>query len=441
MRTWRFQYRVAATAAVAAALALVLFAGGTWLLVRPWVLRVVDEELAEEATELVAAGMLAADVQRSWEQHPWLGWRIVESDGRVRPGGLRLDEAVARRAASERGTFEAETANGHWRVRAFARDGATLVLARDMAAIDGLERAIRRALAWALPLAVIGVGVVAEWGVRRALGPLRELAREAAAMGPQEPGRRLPVPVPRDELRDLAETFNAMLARLERGLAQSRDFAGEVSHELRTPLTIMRGEVAAMLAASGEAGQRVRLASLEEEIARLDRIVEHLLQIARFEAGQGLGAMAELDFSALVVEVLEDVDLLATARGVRLETAVELGRWVRGDGDQLRRLLLNVLDNATHYNRKGGYVRAALVAEEGGVAFTVTNSGEGIPEAEAGRVFERFHRAARQEPRSGGGGLGLSLAREIARAHGGELRLVDAAAEQVTFRLSLPRRR
>ena len=173
MRTWRFQYRVAATAAVAAALALVLFAGGTWLLVRPWVLRVVDEELAEEATELVAAGMLAADVQRSWEQHPWLGWRIVESDGRVRPGGLRLDEAVARRAASERGTFEAETANGHWRVRALARDGATLVLARDMAAIDGLERAIRRALAWALPLAVIGVGVVAEWGVRRALGPLR----------------------------------------------------------------------------------------------------------------------------------------------------------------------------------------------------------------------------------------------------------------------------
>ena len=420
--------------------ALVLFALGTLLILRPGLMRLMDEELAQEAVEFQAAWSESPAAVSEWIHHPWLGWRIVGADGVVLPGGLHLSDEIVRRAAASRGPHNERVTDQHWRVQAFPLGEDTLVLGHNHAVVDALANRLLRAYAYALPLVIVIIALLGSWAGRRAIRPLGRLAHAVEKIGPRELDRRVPVPAAEDSLQQLAVVFNAMLARLQQAFAQARNFAGDASHELRTPLTIMRGEVESLLRASGLAADtRGRLVSLQEEIARLDRITEHLLQLARFDAGQGLGQRVDLDLSALIQEIVEDAELLAAARDVRLELALEPGLSVRGDADHLRRLLFNLLDNATRYNRSGGYVRCALSADEAAVRLTLTNSGQPIPPEMRDRLFERFYRVSRDGATRGGHGLGLSLSRQIARAHDGELRLGEAGAGEVTFELILPR--
>jgi two-component system heavy metal sensor histidine kinase CusS len=438
--TWKFQHRIAFWAGLCATGALLLFAAGTFVILRPGLLQLMDGELAEEAVEFQTALQRQDFVETEWDQHPWLGWRVVQTDGTVRAGGLRLSDGLARDIAGLTGPQSVTEAGKRWRVQAFPLGDETLVLGYSHVWADNLERRLLLTYAYALPAVVALAVLIGIWSARRAIRPLGRLTEEAEAIGPHELDRRVPAPAAEDELRRLAVVFNAMLARLERAFAQARNFAGDASHELRTPLTIMRGEVESLLRAPGlTADTRGRLVSLQEEIARLDRITEHLLQLARFDAGQGLGRRLPVDFSALVAETAEDAELLAVAREVRLETALEPGLRLEGDADHLRRLLLNLLDNATRHNHPGGYVRCALSAEAGALRLTVTNSGRPIPPPERERLFDRFYRAERDGAGEGGHGLGLALSRQIARAHGGELRLGDGAAGEITFELLLPR--
>jgi signal transduction histidine kinase len=403
-------------------------------------MHLMDEELAEEAVEFQSAWAESPAGVNDWIHHPWLGWRIVGADGVVRPGGLHLSDELAHRVARTRGPHNEEDAGRRWRVQAFPLGEEILVLGHNHAVVDGLLNRLLRAYAYALPVAVAIIALFGSWAARRAIHPLGRLVQAVEAIGPRELDRRVPVPTPEDALQQLAVVFNALLARLQQAFAQARNFAGDASHELRTPLTIMRGEVEGLLRTPGLAADtRGRLVSLQEEIARLDRITEHLLQLARFDAGQGLGRRVQVDFSALIAEIVEDAELLAAARDVRLETALTPGLMILGDTDHLRRLLFNLLDNATRYNRPGGYVRCALSADTTVVRLTLTNSGRSIPPGMRARLFERFCRPGRDGTESGGHGLGLSLSREIARAHGGELSLGEAGAGEVMFELSLPR--
>lgn len=420
--------------------ALVLFALGTLLILRPGLWQLLDEELAEEAVEFQAAWNESPAAVTEWNHHPWLGWRIVGADGVVLPGGLQLSDELAGRVAAYRGPHNERDGDQRWRVQAFSLGEDTLVLGHNHAVVDILIKRLLRAYAYALPIVVAAITLLGAWAGRRAIRPLNRLAHEVETIGPRELDRRVRVPVAADALQQLAVVFNAMLARLQQAFAQSRNFAGDASHELRTPLTIMRGEVESLLRTPGmTADVRGRLVSLQEEIARLDRITEHLLQLARFDAGQGLGQRVELNLSKLIAEIMEDAELLSAAREVRLETALEPGVTIRGDADHLRRLLFNLLDNATRYNRPGGYVRCVLSAGLATARLTLTNSGQPIPPEMRARLFERFYCATRDGKDTGGHGLGLSLARQIARAHGGELQLGEAGAGEVTFELSLPR--
>ncbi|HRJ47090.1 MAG TPA: ATP-binding protein [Opitutaceae bacterium] len=437
---WKFQHRIAFWVGLCATGALVLFAVGTFVMLRPGLLQLMDGELAEEAAEFQTAFQRQDFVETEWDHHPWLGWRIVQADGMVRAGGLRLSDSLAQDIAGRAGPLSVTENGMRWRLQAFPLGAETLVLGYNQVWADNLERRLLLTYAYSLPAIVALVVLSGIWSARRAIRPLGGLTEKVEAIGPHELDRRVPAPEAEDELRRLAVVFNAMLARLERAFAQARNFAGDASHELRTPLTIMRGELETLLRAPGlTADTRGRLVSLQEEIARLDRITEHLLQLARFDAGQGLGRRRPVDFSALVAETAEDAELLAAAREVRLETALEPGLRIEGDADHLRRLLLNLLDNATRHNHPGGYVRCALFAEAGALRLTITNSGRPIPPTERERLFERFYRAERDGAREGGHGLGLALSRQIARAHGGELRLGDAGAGEVTFELVLPR--
>lgn len=437
-----FQWRVALGTALGASVALVLFALTTWFTLRPWLWRLMDEELADEARELAALYATPGDDEAFWREHAWLGWRVVGDDGGVQPGGLHLSDDVAVRARDTSHALDVWENGQHWRVRSFRLEGGeTLVVGRNIGSVDGLLAGLLRSYAYGLPGAVVVIALVASWVGRLSLRPLARLAAETGNIGAENVTGRVAVPLANDELRRVALSFNALLDRMQAALGQARNFAGDASHELRTPLTVMRGEVEALLREPAAADLRVRLASLEEEIARLDRITGQLLQLARLDAGRGLIGAGELDFSALVRDVTEDAELLATARGVRLETALAPHLKLRGDPDHLRRLLFNLLDNATRYNRPGGYVRVALADVERAAVLMVSNQGDRIPPEAQARLFERFFRArpGGEGPLSErGSGLGLSLAREIARAHGGELRLASTTAQETSFELRLP---
>jgi signal transduction histidine kinase len=170
------------------------------------------------------------------------------------------------------------------------------------------------------------------------------------------------------------------------------------------------------------------LVSLQDEIARLDRITEHLLQLARFDAGQIVLKQTEVDCSSLLKDACEDAELLASAAEVTLDFDVAPDVRLRGDPHHLRRLFLNLLDNACKHNQHAGQVRCWLKRESDSAVLRVANTGPGIPTAMRSRVFERFFRTDPSRPNLRSHGLGLALSWEIVALHDGSLTLVENSA-------------
>jgi signal transduction histidine kinase len=278
------------------------------------------------------------------------------------------------------------------------------------------------------------------WVAGRALAPLRDLTAAAESIRAVRLDRRVPVAPANDEIRRLADVLNAMLGRLEKSFEHAQRFAADASHELRTPLTIMHGEIERLLRTPNlDRMHEEKLLSLQEEIGRLDRITEHLLLLARFDTGNVAMRREPVDFSALVAGTCEDAELLAEAQAITLTTHVGPGIIVAGDDAHLRRVVLTLLDNAVRYNHVNGKVESTLELRSTGVELRVRNTGPGVPESGRAQLFQRFFRVDPARGR-GGHGLGLSLAREIARAHDGEIELGPNVQEGWTeFILTLPR--
>jgi two-component system, OmpR family, heavy metal sensor histidine kinase CusS len=200
------------------------------------------------------------------------------------------------------------------------------------------------AFGFSLPLVLFVAALGGWWVAGRALQPLHEFTEAAERIGAEHLNRRVEVPATDDEIRRMATVLNAMLGRLEKSFRQAQRFAADASHELRTPLTIMDGEVERLLREPAlPAETERRLLSLQEEIARLQRITEQMLLLARFDAG-GTGALhAPVDFSTAVRVACDDAELLATANGLTIQAEVAPNVTVRGNDGHLRQLLLNLL--------------------------------------------------------------------------------------------------
>jgi signal transduction histidine kinase len=273
---------------------------------------------------------------------------------------------------------------------------------------------------------------------RSIAAPVERLTAAARALGAGDLSARAGVRA-RGELGELGRAFDEMAARLERLVHGERELLANVSHELRTPLARIR--VALELAAEGDAERARRyLGEIGQDLAELDGLVEEVLAAARLDA-RGAAALrfdaAPLDLAAVAAEAAER---FRAAHDRTLEVAIAEGvPQLRGDAALLRRLILNLLDNAAKYSEPATPVRLAIRAEPGGVEIEVFDRGIGIAPEDLPRLFTPFFRTDRSRARgTGGTGLGLALAKRIAEAHGGTISAESAPGEGTTFRVRLP---
>jgi signal transduction histidine kinase len=268
------------------------------------------------------------------------------------------------------------------------------------------------------------------------------MAERARRIGVEDVGARLPVANPRDELGGLAETFNELLDRLEASLTQQRQFMADASHELRTPVTTSRTAAAVALQQSHrqEDEYREALTIIEQQTTRLSRIVEDMFTLARADAGSYPVRRTLMYLDEVVDEAVRAARVLADTKQVSIDLSASPSASFVGDEELVRRLIGNLLDNAIRYAPPRTAVQVTLAHEPDRFVLSVTDAGEGIAREMQPHIFERFFRGDAARPSDGGAGLGLALARWIARAHGGDVTLVHSSHEGSTFAAVLPSR-
>jgi heavy metal sensor kinase len=361
-------------------------------------------------------------------------------------GPLPLSAEARRNAVRGRETFETFTLPRGERVRLVTlpirREGRPAGLVQVGMALAGVEAALRRYLQILLALVPLGLGLAAvggAWIARGALAPVRAMARQAREITAADLARRVPRRGAEDELDYLADTLNVVLTRLEAAFTELRRFTADAAHELRTPLTALKGglEVALRHPRSAEEYARTIGESLEE-VDRLVRLAEDLLLLSRTTAGAGL-ARQRVEVEPLLLDVLDIGLRLARGTGVTVRVGAVEPAAVAGDVTALRRLFLNLVENAVKYTLEGGVVELSLARTGPEVQVSVRDTGIGIDPVDAGRVFEPFVRLDDARSReTGGAGLGLAIARSIALAHGGTITLESAPKAGSVFTVHLP---
>ena len=279
------------------------------------------------------------------------------------------------------------------------------------------------------------VSVVAGWLLAgRALRPLRAITATARRVSGENLGERIGLKGPNDELKELADTFDGMLARLDGAFASQRHFVANASHELRTPLAIMRTEVDVSLADPDASPEELRRMgdAVRETVDRCERLIEGLLMLARSEAATG--REEPVDLAGLAADCITDLRARADEANVRLLDELEPA-WTRGEPALLERMIANLIDNGIRHNEPEGFLRVSSRTEGSQVHLTVTNTGPRIDPEDAATLTEPFRRLGRG---AGGFGLGLSIVRSVVEAHGGKLDIEARPAGGLEVRVVLP---
>jgi heavy metal sensor kinase len=386
--------------------------------------------------------------------------KIVFSSGDVLPPGPSVDSMAARALASSGFQSFVSAASGSDHTfqniaterggfRAYARRFSvggrawSLVVLRSLHSERQLLEQIRLTFAWLIPLGVLLAGVGGYFLARKSLAPVAAMGAQVERISAANLHERLAVRNASDELGRLARTFNELLDRLDQTFERQRRFISDASHELRTPISILRGEAEVALSQAERSPEEYResLAVLQQEAQRLANIVEDLFTLTRADAGEYRLARSDFYLDELAADCVRATRTLAQAKNISLAAVAPHEMPVRADEDLLRRMILNLLDNAIKYTPEGGSVTLACHVAPDGYELSVTDSGPGIPTEMQSRIFERFFRvdpARSRTGRDGGAGLGLSIARWIAEAHLGRLDLARSDATGSVFKAHIP---
>ena len=381
---------------------------------------------------------------------------ILNEDGRVTdqildPEGheVPVNPAMLERAAGEwKPQYEESSISESEPVRiitwpALDEDGEKffVVVGQSLKEVHQAQRQLLVLLAISNPVALLMASLGGLLLANKALKPVDRITRTVAAIGRGNLSERVEEPRARDEIGRLAATFNEMLSKLEQAFARERRFTADASHELRTPLAVLRGdiEVALRRERTTDEYRRVLTSSLEE-IARLTKLTDDLLTLARSDAGEMVLELEPLSLDRLAKEAHTFLQPLAQSARVSLDyTEPASPVVVEGDQKRLKQLLVNLLDNAIKYTPAGGSARLSLRREGETAVVEVSDTGRGIPPEALPYVFERFYRQSDPgDGRVNGFGLGLAISKWIVDAHGGTIAVSSHTGSGSRFTVRLP---
>ncbi|WP_337926501.1 HAMP domain-containing sensor histidine kinase [Kribbella sandramycini] len=435
------------------ALAMIAVVVVTWQVLSARSDSAADRELSHEAAKF--RGYAASSAARTPEEllERWLQLNLPNDsetffsivDGRpyrrgqgAPPARLDTDEAFVRSIAGAteptygwKGSAAGKVRYGVLPVQLGERPvRAQLVIVEFRDVIAQPSRDAAKALV-VVAAGTLALAAAACWLVTgRLLAPIRQLRSTAERISESDLRRRIEV-VGSDDVAQLGRTFNTMLDRLEAAFVAQREFADNAGHELRTPITVIRGHLELM--SDDPADQERTKALVLDELSRMNRIVDDLLVLAKSDRPDFL-AVAEVNLTELVVEVVAKARPMAERQWRVDETADAV---VTADGQRLTQALMQLVANAVRHTEPGDRIAVGSRVLDGQVTLWVSDAGRGVPAADVDRIFDRFARGADQA-RAEGAGLGLSIVRSIALAHGGSVQVVPQNGPGARFEITLP---
>jgi len=315
------------------------------------------------------------------------------------------------------------------------------IVAEPLSVVEEGLRRLRRDFLFGVPLILLLASLGGYFLARKSLLPIALMNQQTQRITAENLSAQLDVANPLDEVGRLAITINELLARLDAAFQEQKRFIADASHELRTPLAVLRGETeVALQKERGTADYQESLALIKDEAERLSRIVENLFLLAREPVDAPSLIKEPVRLDGLVNECVRAAHVLAMQKGLRLTSDDELPAiTVNGDDEMLKRMLLNLIDNAVKYTPPGGQISVGLRTQNGHARIVVTDTGIGIPAADQPRIFDRFYRVDKARSRAlGGAGLGLSISRWIVEGHSGSLSVESAPDRGSAFTVDLP---
>jgi signal transduction histidine kinase len=446
MRRWPLRWKVAFYAAMLGVFATFAGAVTTWTIMHYKELAVFDQRLTSDAQELFRD---IANFEGGWEKNRQafhekfvplaLRNRYVEisdPEQHVLYRSPNLPQALGDDGIEGFHTRRV----GHLRLRmgTFRQGGLTARVGVNLREVNQIGWDIIYGMLGAIPTVLIVVFIGGRWVASRAVAPVEEIRQAASKISAQNLEQRLPVPPTNDEIAGLIAVLNQTFERLQRSFEQSARFSADASHQLKTPVAVLRAGIEEILTdPETPPKQQARADALLHQTHHLTSVAENLLLLARADAGRLELQRTQFDLRELLDGLLDDARTLAEPYNLTVEAEVPASLPVSVDRTFISIVLQNLLDNAVKYNVAGGCICIRAKTVDGTVEVTVANNGDPIPPARIPQIFERFYRA-RGDQRASGHGLGLSLARELAIAHGGELALVRSDSEWTEFRLRLP---
>lgn len=287
------------------------------------------------------------------------------------------------------------------------------------------------------------IGLAGYWISSRSLRPVDEMTQAARSTGTGDLSARLPVPPVRDEISRLAEAWNEMLTRIEESFARMQRFTADAAHELRTPLAALRTTAELTLRRPRDPQEyRDAIMQMGAIAERMNQLAEDLLVVARGDQVPAQPSRERVDFAVLARDIASEMMPLFEDKGVCLEISTSAARAiVNAHADSLRRVVVVLLDNALKYSAPEGRVTISLEETASGLELKVADTGCGIPQDALAHVFDRFYRAdPSRDRKTGGHGLGLAIAQQIAHSHDGRIEAESVVGQGSVFRLKLPAR-